>query len=83
MGYKSSVSSYYNYKISQNSTSHAIDKIKINDKFISFVYAKENVYKEQNSVEIANLKFSVDPAGSYYKQPPLLKYEKTFLYYIG
>lgn len=40
---------------------------------------KENVYKEQNSVEIANLKFSVDPAGSYYKQPPLLKYEKNLL----
>ncbi|EQB92678.1 hypothetical protein HZP64_10665 [Elizabethkingia anophelis] len=76
MGSKSSVSSYYNYKISQNSTSYAIDNIKINDKFISFVYAKKNVYKEQNSVEIANLKFSVDPAGSYYKQPPLLKYEK-------
>ena len=83
MGSKSSVSSYYNYKISQNSTSHAIDKIKINDKFISFVYAKENVYKEQNSVEIANLKFSVDPAGSYYKQPHFLNMKKTFLYYIG
>ena len=41
MGSKSQFQSYYNYKISQNSTSYAIDNIKINDKFISFVYAKK------------------------------------------
>ncbi|MDE5494215.1 RHS repeat domain-containing protein [Elizabethkingia meningoseptica] len=83
MSSKNMVESYYNYKTTMNSTLYNTDSIKINNKLVKFTYNKNNLYKEQNTVEIANLKYSTDPSGSYYKLPPLIKYEKKPSYTIS
>ena len=77
MSSKNWVESDYYYKATINSTLYSIDSIRSNNKTIKFTYNKRNKYVEQNMVETANLKYSTDPPGTYYKLPPLIKYEKN------
>ncbi|MDV3931923.1 hypothetical protein CMT76_14485 [Elizabethkingia anophelis] len=83
MSTKNLVESFYDYKTTLDPTLYNIDSLKINNKLVKFSYNKRNMYYEDNFIEIAHHKLTTDPPGSYYKLPPLLKYEKKLSYTVS